>query len=113
MDLKDLTDPTSSVFHPEVLPTMPDEIVPMSLVDQGVLCRMLSVNAYLIVNGRLQPEILCEAFKQLVTLWPKLGARLGQNREVRSFPTQMHTALTLTGVLSGPSGISYSKNIHR
>ena len=100
-------------MHSEVLPTMPDEIVPISLVDQGLLCRMLAINAYLIVNGRLQPEILCEAFKQLVTLWPKLGARLVQNKEVRLFPIQMHTAFTLIGVLSGSSGISYSKNIHQ
>lgn len=66
---------------------MDDEIVSIPLLDQGLPMRTL-VNACLVVDGWLQPEILRESFKELVKLWPKLGARLVRNKQVRSLHSQ-------------------------
>lgn len=65
---------------------MADEIVPVPLLDQGLPCRSL-IDVCLVVDGPLRPDILRDSFKELVTLWPELGARLVQNQEVYSLLT--------------------------
>ena len=61
---------------------MADAVVPLLLTDQAVPARDIIILTCLIVAGRLQPEVLKKALRNLVDKWPRLGSRLVRNKQV-------------------------------